>query len=68
MVTLMVTMAVVTMMAITDSGEGEDILLEDSVTHQASNGDVVMITRDFIGPFYIELKWQILPPLSPTPL
>ena len=29
MVTLMVTMAVVTMMAITDSGEGEDILLED---------------------------------------
>ena len=56
MVTLMVTMAVVTMMAITDSGEGEDILLEDSVTHQASNGDVVMITRDLIGPFYIELK------------
>ena len=32
MVTLMVTMAVVTMMAITDSGEGEDILLEDSLT------------------------------------
>ena len=55
MVTLMVTMAVVTMVAITD-GEGENILLEDSVTHQASNGDVVMITRDLIGPFYIELK------------
>ena len=56
MVTLMVTMAVVTMMAITDSGEGEDILFEDSAIHQASNGDVVMITRDLIGPFYIELK------------
>ena len=53
---VMVTMAGVTKMAITDSGEGEDILLEDSMTHQASNGDVVMITRDLIGLFYVELK------------
>ena len=52
MVTLMVTMAVVTMIAITDSGEGNDILLEDSVTHQASNGDVVMITRNLMGLFF----------------
>ena len=48
---VMVTMAGVTMMAITDNGE-----VEDSVTHQASNGDVVMITRDLIGLFYVELK------------
>ena len=51
---VMVTMAGVTKMAITDSGEGEDILLGDGVGHQASNGDVVMITRDLIGPFYIQ--------------
>ena len=38
MVTLMVTMAVVRMIAINDSGEGEDILLEDSVIHQAVMG------------------------------
>ena len=53
---VMVTMAGVTKMAITDSGEGEDILLGDGVAHQASNGDVVMITRDLIGLFYVELK------------
>ena len=44
------------MMAITNSGEGEDILLGDGVAHQASNGDVVMITRDLIALFYVELK------------
>ena len=42
------------MMAITNSGDGEGTLLEDSLTQQASNGDVVMITRDLIGPFYIQ--------------
>ena len=48
-------MAVVTMMAITNSGDGEGTLLEDSLTHQASNGDVVMITRDLIA-FFL---WRI---------